>query len=439
MSRRTAVVLFNRDLRVHDQPALATACRAAERVVPLFVLDPRIPADVNRLRFLAQSLADLRDALRERGGDLLIRTGDPAVEAVRVAREVAALTIVTSEDVSRLATSRQRRLAVGCQRERIQLILAPGVTVVPAGRLRPGGGGDHYRVFTPYWRAWQAASWREAERAPATVTLPDGVRGDDPGRFFTELPRRSERAADGGEGPARRALRRFRDRASGYPDGHNDLAGDVTSRLSPYLHFGCLSPLALATTSGLPDEFVRQLCWRDFYQQVLAAFPDLATRKYRPNAVEQWGADDEALRAWQTGHTGVPIVDAGMRQLAAEGWLHNRARLITASYLTKTLRLDWRAGADWYMRWLIDADTANNYGNWQWVAGTGNDSRPYRRFNPIRQARRYDPRGDYVRRWVPELAGVPGVAVHQPWLLPEAARPHYPPPLALNTGPDGLF
>jgi deoxyribodipyrimidine photo-lyase len=440
LSRRTAVVLFHRDLRVHDHPALALACATTDQVVPLFVIDPRLPSDANRRRFLLQSLADLRHALRERGGDLLIRTGDPAVEAVRVAREVTALTIVTSEDVSRFAKSRQQRLARACERERLKLTLTPGVTVVPAGALRPSTGGDHYRVFTPYWRAWQAASWRDAVDAPGRIELPDGVAGDDPEPFFarpgagsdTAGSRLSEQAAAGGEVAAREALRRFRDRAERYPDGHDDLAGDVTSRLSPYLHFGCLSPLALATTSGLPEAFLRQLCWRDFYCQVLASFGELATRAYRASAVEEWGADDQALQAWQSGQTGVPIVDAGMRQLAAQGWLHNRARLITAGYLTKTLRLDWRAGADWYMRWLIDADTANNYGNWQWVAGTGNDTRPYRRFNPIRQAQRFDPQGDYVRRWVPELAELPAAAIHQPWLLPAVDRPAYPPPLALS-------
>jgi deoxyribodipyrimidine photo-lyase len=437
MSERTAVVLFNRDLRVHDQPALATACRTADRVIPLFVVDPRMPQDANRRRFLTESLADLRSSLRERGGDLLLRTGDPSVEAVRVAREAGAVGIVTSQDVSRLAGSRQRRLARACEQERMRLVLTPGVTVVPPGQLRPGGGGEHYKVFTPYFRAWQAVRSRPVEAAPDRVRLPDGVTGDDPARLLGATPadRLSGQAAPGGETQARQALSRFGERAQRYAGGHDDMAGDVTSRLSPYLHFGCLSPLELVSTPGLPEEFVRQVCWRDFYQQVLAAFPDLPHRKYRAGAVEQWGADEHALDAWRSGNTGVPIVDAGMRQLAEQGWMHNRARLITAGYLTKTLGLDWRPGADWYMRWLLDADTANNYGNWQWVAGTGNDTRPYRRFNPIRQAQRYDPQGDFVRRFVPELADVPGTAVHEPWNLPEARRRtiDYPPPLALST------
>jgi len=179
---------------------------------------------------------------------------------------------------------------------------------------------------------------------------------------------------------------------------------------------------AAAGTGSGGEEFIRQLCWRDFYYQLLKAFPALPHRAFRRGAHEDWRYDDEALTAWQEGRTGVPIVDAGMRQLVAEGFLHNRARLITAGYLVRTLGLDWRDGAEWYSRWLLDADVANNSGNWQWVAGTGTDARPHRGFNPIRQALRYDPDGSYVRRYVPELAGIPGPAVHQPWRLPEAVR-----------------
>jgi len=220
-------------------------------------------------------------------------------------------------------------------------------------------------------------------------------------------------AVAGGEGPGRRRLRAFR-------GGH--------SGLSPYLHFGCVSALAAASTSDPLSEFVRQLCWRDFFHQVLAAFPGLGREPYR-KVGEAPRQDPGALAAWQEGRTGVPIVDAAMRQLMAEGTMDNRSRLITAAFLTRSLGLDWRAGAAWYARWLVDADIANNNGNWQWVAGTGNDTKPYRRFNPIRQAHRFDPRGEFVRRWVPELAGVAGGAVHEPWRLPAGERRGYPSPI----------
>ncbi|MBY8872062.1 DNA photolyase family protein [Micromonospora sp. PLK6-60] len=420
MSERTAVVLLTRDLRVHDQPALASACAAFDRVVPLYVLDPALAGlSANRTRFLHQSLADLREALRERGGDLVVRRGDPVAETIKLARRVGAAGIGLSADVSRYAARRERRLRAECERHRMSLRLFPGVTVVEPGALRPAGG-DHYRVFTPYHRAWLGTKVRDELAAPRQVRLPDGV---DPGRLPEPPEGESPDAVPGGESVARRRLTRWLPTEAGYDDIHDDLAADETSRLSPYLRFGCLSPLAVVNRAGdRAGPFVRQLCWRDFYHQVTAGFPDIATVAYRRGATEEWRADEEALAAWAEGRTGMPIVDAGMRQLRAEGWMHNRARLITAGYLTKVLRLDWRPGLKVFSRWLLDGDVPDNSGNWQWVAGTGNDSRPYRGFNPVRQAERYDPTGGYVRRWVPELAAVEGKAIHQPWRLPPEQR-----------------
>ncbi|WP_166388693.1 cryptochrome/photolyase family protein [Catellatospora methionotrophica] len=399
MIMKTVVVLLTRDLRVHDHPALAASCANAERVVPLFVADPALAVPDNRRRFLLESLQDLRDGLRKRGGDLLVRSGDPVAEAVRLAREVGAEGIALTADVSAYAARRQERLTRACARERIALKLFPGVTIVPAGEVTPSTGGDHYKVFTPYWRAWQSKRWRSTVATPRRVPLPDGLTGDDPRTVLGEAKSESPSPMPGGETEALRRLKSWQTKAAAYADRHDDLPGDATSRVSPYLHFGCLSPLALATADGMPDAYQRQLCWRDFYHQLLAAFPKLGTQAYRPGAQEQWKDDPKALQAWQAGETGVPIVDAGMKQLAAEGWMHNRARLVTASYLTKTLGLDWRDGAAWFNRLLIDADVANNNGNWQWVAGTGTDTKPYRRFSPDRQAERFDPDGEYVRRW----------------------------------------
>ncbi|MFI7022729.1 cryptochrome/photolyase family protein [Micromonospora sp. NPDC049900] len=430
MSARTAVVLFTRDLRVHDHPALATSCAAFDRVVPLYVLDPVLARrSPNRTRFLHQSLADLRDALRRLGGDLVLRHGDPVAETIRLAGEVGAEAVALSADVSRYATRRADRLRAECDRHRLHLRFFPGLTVVDPGATKPSGG-DHYRVFSPYHRAWSGQRWRDELAAPSRVSLPGGV---SVGRLPALPDGESPDAAVGGETEARRRLDRWLPHLADYGDRHDDMAGDATSRISPYLRFGCVSPLTVANRAGDPaSPFVRQVCWRDFYHQVTAAFPDISRTAYRRNATEQWRYDDEAIEDWTAGRTGVPIVDAGMRQLRAEGWLHNRARLITAGYLTKSLGLDWRSGLAVYSRWLLDGDVANNSGNWQWVAGTGNDTRPYRGFNPIRQAERYDPEGAYVRRWVPELAAVSGKAVHQPWRLPEALRESldYPPPTA---------
>jgi deoxyribodipyrimidine photo-lyase len=415
----TAVVLFTRDLRVHDNPALAAASRAARQVVPLFVRDPAAPTSPGRDRFLAESLRDLRDALQQRGGDLVIRRGDPVIETMKVARQVGAGGIALAADASAYARRRERRLAAACERERISLRLCPGATVLPPDALRP------YQVFTPYYRAWLAQPWRDVEGAPRRVLLPAGV---EPGALPSPPAGGPPDAAEGGEVVARRRLSQWLTRISGYADSHDDLAADDTSRLSPYLHFGCVSPRELAAKvdgRAGAEPFLRQLCWRDFYHQVLYGFPDLPRKPFRASARENWRTPIDALDAWRTGQTGVPIVDAGMRQLAAEGWMHNRARLITASFLTKHLGLDWRDGAAHFADLLLDADVANNNGNWQWVAGTGTDTKPYRRFNPIRQAERFDPDGGYVRRYVAELAGIEGGQVHRPWRLP---RVDYPPP-----------
>ncbi|MCU7728300.1 DNA photolyase family protein [Actinoplanes sp. KI2] len=427
---RTAVVLLTRDLRVLDNPTLAAACANADRVVPLFVLDPRLGGlSPNRSRFLHQSLAGLRTSLRERGGDLVLRHGDPAEETLKVAREVGATMLGVAADVSAYARKREARLRTECDRNRIALRLFPGVTIVDPGALRPSAGGDAYRVFTPYHRAWIGAKWRDEVGTPRRITLPEIAAGPLPATPAGESPD----AAPGGETEGRRRLAAWLRGIDAYAEKHDDLPADETSRLSPYLRFGCLSPLAVANAAMArnAEPFLRQLCWRDFYYQVALAFPRLSTAALRPAANDEWRDDPEALRHWQDGLTGVPIVDAGMRQLRAEGWMHNRARLITAAFLTKHLGVDWRLGVRWFFRWLLDGDVPNNSGNWQWVAGTGNDTRPYRRFNPIRQARRFDPDGAYVRRYLPELAGIDGAAVHEPWRLPddERSKVDYPGPL----------
>ncbi|MDF5754441.1 deoxyribodipyrimidine photo-lyase [Spongiactinospora sp. TRM90649] len=403
---RTVIVLFNRDLRVHDHPALSAACERAERVVPLFVLDPAVPAGL-RHGFLLECLADLRASLRERGGELVVREGDAVTEAMRLAAELDAAAVHVSADVSALARRREERLAA----ERIEFARFPGVTVVPPDELRPSGGGDHYRVFTPYWNAWRRHPRRRVLPPPGEVRIPHGLAVGKP-------PRPPDGGSmPGGESAARaRADRWLRDGLSGYAEGHDDLAGDRTSRLSPYLRFGCLSPLELAGRAERGEDFVRQLCWRDFHHQVTYAFPRINRENYR-RPERRWRHDPDALAAWREGMTGLPIVDAGMRQLLAEGWMHNRARLITAAYLVKRLGLDWRDGERHFFRHLLDGDVADNSGNWQWVAGTGNDTRPNRGFNPLRQAKRYDPSGDYVRRYVPELAEAPGAKIHEPWRL----------------------
>ncbi|MFI6254321.1 cryptochrome/photolyase family protein, partial [Streptomyces sp. NPDC051016] len=279
---------------------------------------------------------------------------------------------------------------------------------------------------------------RDALAAPRTVRVPEGV-GSEPLPDRATLSGVSRDLAPGGETAGRARLTAWlRSDLAAYEDRHDDLAGDATSRFSPHLHFGTLSPVELVHRSrraGGPgaEAFVRQLAWREFHRQVLAARPTAATADYRTRQ-DRWrtgtaaGADVEA---WRTGRTGYPVVDAAMRQLTAEGWMHNRGRLLTASFLAKTLYVDWRVGARHFLDLLVDGDVANNQLNWQWVAGTGTDTRPNRVLSPVAQARRYDPDGAYVRRWVPELAGLPGARVHEPWKLRGAERAalDYPDPV----------
>lgn len=434
---RRAVVLFTRDLRLHDNPALDLACRSAAEVIPVFVSDPAMLRAPGRIAFLADCLADLRAALRQRGSDLLVRHGDPVAETIRLARSHQAEAIIMAADVSRYARNRYQRLAAACQQHRLALREVVSLSVVPPGAIVPSGS-DHYRVFTPYWRAWSTYRWRQPLPAPKHVSAPPGadarvlpapkdlIRGP----LAASLPH-------GGETAARGRMARWLDAGlAGYPGRQDDLASAATSRLSADLHFGTISPLELAlAATGVPggDAYVRQLCWRDFYLQVTAALPDIATRDYRPRR-DDWRDDPQAYQAWCAGQTGIPIVDAGMRQLQAQGFMHNRARMLTAFALTKQLRIHWTAGVRHFSSLLVDGDVASNAGNWQWTAGTGNDTRPGRRFNLLRQAHRFDPAGDYVRRYIPELAGIPGPQVHQPWRLSDV---RYPKPLAEFTGHPG--
>jgi deoxyribodipyrimidine photo-lyase len=432
---KTALILFNRDLRVHDNPALAAAARA-ERTLPLFVFDERLLgsrfAAPNRVAFMREALADLDEALRQLGGRLFLRRGDPVAEALALARECGAEELHVSADYSAYARARERRLAAACERERIGFRAHPGTTIVPPGAVTPGGG-DHFKVFTPYHRAWSELPPRRQVGPPRKLVVPAKLGAGRPPALATLTSGSpSPRRANGGEREGRRLARAFlRDGLAGYDEHHDDLPGDGTSRLSAYLRFGCVSPLALMREAGERKgggPFVRQLCWRDFHHQVLAANPSLPDRDYRPRR-DRWSRSQRLLEAWKQGRTGYPLVDAAMRQLAEEGFMHNRARMTVASFLTKDLYIDWRAGAWHFWDLLSDGEIANNAGNWQWVAGTGNDTRPNRVLNPVRQAERFDPGGVYVRRYLPELEQVRGKAIFRPWLMEGFGRLDYPEPL----------
>ncbi|MGW1678878.1 cryptochrome/photolyase family protein [Saccharopolyspora sp. NPDC002376] len=417
---RTAICLFTRDLRVHDNPVLQHAARA-DRVVPLFVLDEAVLRGPftrpNRTAFLLDCLRDLRSSLGELGGGLVLRNGNPATEVANLADEVGATEVHVAADVSAYAHTREDSLRHALSTRDCALHVHDAVvTAQPSGDIVPGGK-DHFAVFTPYFRRWAAAPLRPTAAVPEALRMPRLRTGKLPAREELCAGELSPELPTGGESAGRRRVQQwFAEGIADYERGHDDLAGDATSRLSPYLHFGCVSPVELVNRAGNSEPeraFVRQLAWRDFHHQVLAARPASGHRDYRPRG-DRWRDDPEAFRAWCDGRTGIPIVDAGMRQLAAEGWMHNRARMITAGFLAKTLHLDWRLGAQHFLDLLVDGDIANNTMNWQWMAGTGTDTRPNRVLNPVRQAERYDPAGEYIRRYVPELRDLPAKALHDP-------------------------
>jgi deoxyribodipyrimidine photo-lyase len=432
----TAIVWFRRDLRLHDNPALCTALAAHEAVVPLFCLDDRLlhgrHASGPRARFMLESLVDLDAKLRGRGAALVVRRERPETALPALAREVGAAAVYASADVSPFAAARDRRVREALARDGVALNLGPGVTVVDdVGAIATGAGGP-YTVFSPFDRTWSEQPRREVLPAPRAipgpaVDLADGI----PAARDLDLAGGVPEPLPGGETAGRRRLADFLDGPiAHYREDEDVLGDDHSSHLSPYLHLGCVSPRAVeASLAGGrgPDAFRRQLAWRDFYAHVLLAFPGNAVEEMQERYRHRldWRDDEQVLDAWCEGRTGYPLVDAGMRQLRREGWMHNRVRLVVASFLTKDLGIDWRLGERWFMRMLLDGDEANNNGNWQWIASVGADPAPhYRRlYNPTRQMEALDPKGTYVRRHVPELRGVPAEYLREPWTMaPEVQR-----------------
>lgn len=423
-----AIVWFRRDLRVRDHPALRAALEAHEAVIPFFCLDDRLlrgrHASGPRTQFMLECLDDLDASLRERGSALVVRHGAPERELAALARQAGADAVYFTRDVSPYAAQRGRRAHAVLREHGVGLHGCAGLTVIDDAPGLLTQREDPYTVFSPFHRAWLKQPRRSVLRAPRTLPeLPDGVKaGRIPALGDLGLSETAEDPMRGGEGEARRRLANFvRGPIESYRDDHDTLGRDSTSRLSPYLHFGCVSAREVEERAR-NDAFRRQLAWRDFHHHVLFHFPRNALEEFQVRYRRRidWDCDHDAFRAWCDGRTGFPLVDAGMRQLRREGWMHNRARLVVGSFLTKDLAIDWRLGERWFMRRLIDGDEANNNGNWQWIASVGVDPAPYFRriYNPARHMERYDPHGAYVRRYVPELRDVPDEHLPEPWAMP---------------------
>ncbi len=426
----TAILWFRRDLRIHDHPALEAARQHADSLVPVFVLDDRLlhgrHASGPRTQFLIECLTDLDAALQQRGTRLVIRRGPPERELAALVEETGATELHFSADVSPFARDRGRRVA---QAVEIDLQAHPGLYATDDPGAIHTKAGKPQTVFSPYHRAWLDDPRREVRGAPRKLPpLPSRLaKGRIPSLAGLGLEQEVDGPLPGGERAGRARMRAFLDGpVHDYADDHDALGRDNTSRLSPYLRFGCVSARELEDRLPRgegPAAFRRQLCWRDFYAQLLLHHPGNAREEFREKyrGAVDWSDSDEDFEAWRQGRTGYPLVDAGMRQLGREGWMHNRARLVVGSFLTKDLGIDWRRGERWFMRMLLDGDEANNNGNWQWIGSVGVDPQPvYRRiYNPARQQERHDPDGTYVRRHVPELRGVPDKYLAEPWMMPE--------------------
>lgn len=432
----TSIWWIRRDLRLSDNQALTAAVDSADTVIPLFILDPRLLhssyAGEKRIAFLFDGLRALDEDLRGRGSRLIVRRGDPIEVLLALIDETGAAAVFAEEDISPFARRRDNRAA-----EALPLQLTAGIMVYPP-ELVLKEDGDPYVVFTPFSKTWKALhqpGQSDLLAAPHALHTPPDLHS----LAIPAEPRLPAKFAfPAGEAHARQ---RSHDFTAGddapvyaYDQERNRPDLDSTSRLSPHLRFGMISlrqavVAAYQAIAAAPDQegrrgagtWLNELIWREFYLNILYHFPRVRQGSFRPKYDDiVWHNGEQDFQAWCQGRTGYPLVDAAMRQLSQSGWMHNRTRMITASFLVKDLLVDWRWGERYFMQHLLDGDPASNNGGWQWTAGTGTDAAPYFRiFNPISQNKKFDPQGDYIRRWLPELADVPQKYIHEPWQMPD--------------------
>jgi deoxyribodipyrimidine photo-lyase len=434
---------FRNDLRMQDNTALFELLSRADQWLPVFLLDPRLLYPTPRARFFLDTLSRLSSELAGRGIPLLVRQGRPEELLPKLLHEAGAELLSFNENATPFARRRDAEVRRRVEKNGVRVLAHRDDVIFGADEIQSQQGRP-YAVYTPYRNAWWKR-WREEPRLPRrSPNLPPPI----PGYRADAIPEPASLGAKdvdlptAGEDAARRRLTSFLEKAAEHYHEQRDLpAVDGTSRLSPYLRSGALSvrqcfERALEARAEDPrlgkgvGKWLDELIWREFYAGILEAHPRVQRESYRREYDRlAWNDDADGFQAWCEGRTGYPIVDAGMRQLRATGWMHNRVRMIVASFLTKDLLIDWREGERFFYEWLVDGDPASNNGGWQWAASTGTDAQPYFRiFNPVSQGRRWDPDGSYVRRFVPELADVPDAHVHSPW---EAGSlfADYPPPV----------
>jgi deoxyribodipyrimidine photo-lyase len=442
----TAIWWIRRDIRLDDNQALNAACSESDQVVPVFILDDRLLHSQNvgtkRTAFLYEGLRRLDESLRKIGGYLVVRRGDPLIELSRLVNENHVDSIFTELDYSPFAKRRDQEIS-----RHLPVRWINGAVIHPPGSITKADGTP-YTIFTPFLKSWRAS----ASPAEDSHHIEAGRIYTPPGINTLRIPEKPELTDSipftPGEVEAHHRLDDFisgppiswndQSRIVGndlqpvyrYAVGRNELANDGTSFLSPYLRFGMISirqvvsaankaireaPGASARQSA--EVWLNELVWREFYIHILDHFPQVRKHNFRFKRI-MWQNDESDFSTWCAGQTGYPIVDAAMRQMHSSGWMHNRSRMVVASFLTKDLLVDWRWGEKHFMQHLLDGDPASNNGGWQWTAGTGTDAAPYFQiFNPVSQSKKFDPAGIYIRRWLPELANVPNEYIHEPGLM----------------------
>jgi deoxyribodipyrimidine photo-lyase len=421
------IMWFRRDLRIKDNPALLEAggLEAGSDVLPVFIFDPVLwdSASENRRAYLLDSLQSLNKSL---DGNLVFRVGDPVAIIPSLVREIGAESVHIAADFGPYGKQRDENVEAALSSLSVPLIRTGSPYAVAPGRIHKGDGTP-YKVFTPFYKAWAEHGWR----APAKGSLPKFVSAASEPLPVVKSPVNPPAA---GEEAAWKRWKHFKKTAlAEYSEDRNRPDIDGTSMLSHSLKYGEIHPRSLLAELA-PENivYIKEICWREFYADILSNNPHTVSQSLdaRYDTIMPWATGPEADKnflAWCQGRTGYPIVDAGMRQLVTTGWMHNRVRMITASFLVKDLHLPWQRGAQFFMNHLFDGDIASNTHGWQWTAGCGTDASPfYRVFNPITQGIKFDPEGDYVRRFVPELAQLPGASVHEPWDAPDGYAHGYP-------------
>jgi deoxyribodipyrimidine photo-lyase len=422
---KTSIIWFRRDLRISDHPALLAAIEEADAIVPVFILDKTLidATGTKRLAYLANSLRALDESLNN---SLHVMVGDQVEVLKELMQRYEAQSVHISQEFEPYGVARDARVeAAG-----INLVRTGSPYAVAPGRVRKPSDGLNYRVYTPFYNAWCVHGWRKPAETPKKI---NAVKPAESDRNFPtwQLPEATS-ITEAGEKAALKRWEWFQKNGLDNYDEARNMAGiDGTSKLSAHLKWGEIHPRTLLANLGESKAhtvFRKEIAWREFYADVLHNNPHTENEYYAERFAEmRYNKPDEKFEAWKQGRTGYPFVDAAMRQIVAEGWMHNRTRMVVASFLVKDLHLEWQLGADFFKEHLVDFDVASNAHGWQWTAGCGTDASPYYRvFNPIEQGKRFDENGDYIRKYVPELAHLSASEIHEPWLFLDGYSKGYP-------------